>query len=94
MHVAAAHSAWVPPAGAKIDRIVEVLRETEEIELVLCRNEQSAAFMAAGAHRCPHTCWAFSALAHDLPNPALQVTDGELVALGSCWSRLALVSPI
>lgn len=37
--------------GAKIDRIVEVLRETEEIELVLCRNEQSAAFMAAGHGR-------------------------------------------
>lgn len=34
--------------GAKIDRIVEVLRNTDEIEVVLCRNEQTAAFMAAG----------------------------------------------
>ncbi|KAI8476037.1 MAG: thiamine pyrophosphate enzyme, N-terminal TPP binding domain-containing protein, partial [Monoraphidium minutum] len=37
--------------GAKIDRIVEVLRETPEIELVLCRNEMTAGFMAAGHGR-------------------------------------------
>lgn len=37
--------------GAKIDRVIEVLRTTEEIEIVLCRNEQTAAFMAAGHGR-------------------------------------------
>lgn len=37
-----------PAAGAKIDRVIEVMRTCEELEIVLCRNEQSAAFMAAG----------------------------------------------
>lgn len=37
--------------GAKIDRILEVLRNTEEIEMVLCRSEQTAGFMAAGHGR-------------------------------------------
>ena len=35
--------------GAKVDRVIEALRVTPEIEMVLCRNEQTAAFMAAGA---------------------------------------------
>jgi hypothetical protein len=34
--------------GAKVDRVIEALRVTPEIEMVLCRNEQTAAFMAAG----------------------------------------------
>lgn len=34
--------------GAKIDRIIEVMRTCDELEVVLCRNEQTAAFMAAG----------------------------------------------
>lgn len=39
--------------GAKIDRVLESLRQLPEgtIEVVLCRNEQSAAFMAAGHGR-------------------------------------------
>lgn len=39
--------------GAKIDRVLESLRQLPEgtIEIVLCRNEQSAAFMAAGHGR-------------------------------------------
>lgn len=39
--------------GAKIDRVLEVLRQLPDgtIEVVLCRNEQSAAFMAAGHGR-------------------------------------------
>ncbi|KAI7836323.1 hypothetical protein COHA_009831 [Chlorella ohadii] len=37
--------------GAKIDRILEVMRTCEELEIVLCRNEQSAAHMAAGHGR-------------------------------------------
>ena len=38
--------------GAKIDRVLEALREIpDKIELVPCRNEQSAAFMAAGHGR-------------------------------------------
>jgi hypothetical protein len=41
------------PRGAQIDRIIEVLRETPEIELVLCRNEMTAGFMAAGEGGSP-----------------------------------------
>lgn len=37
--------------GAKIDRVLETLRRTDAIEMVLCRNEQTAAFMAAGHGR-------------------------------------------
>lgn len=39
--------------GAKIDRVLESLRQLPKgtIEVVLCRNEQSAAFMAAGHGR-------------------------------------------
>ncbi|PRW39265.1 acetolactate synthase [Chlorella sorokiniana] len=37
--------------GAKIDRVIEVMRTCEELEIVLCRNEQSAAHMAAGHGR-------------------------------------------
>ena len=37
--------------GAKIDRILESLRQTRKIEVVLCRNEQSAACMAAAHGR-------------------------------------------
>jgi len=38
--------------GAKIDRVLEAIRALDgKIELILCRNEQSAAFMAAGHGR-------------------------------------------
>jgi len=38
--------------GAKIDRVLEAIRALNgKIELILCRNEQSAAFMAAGHGR-------------------------------------------
>jgi acetolactate synthase-1/2/3 large subunit len=37
--------------GAKIDRVLEALRQDGKIQVVLCRNEQSAAFMAAGHGR-------------------------------------------
>jgi acetolactate synthase-1/2/3 large subunit len=37
--------------GAKIDRVLEALRQTAKIEVVLCRNEQSATFMASAHGR-------------------------------------------
>lgn len=37
--------------GAKIDRVLEAVRISGKIDLVVCRNEQNAAFMAAGHGR-------------------------------------------